>query len=138
MSDLARFLTAHEQEYGTALAEIRAGKKRSHWMWFIFPQIKGLGMSPTSQFYAIEDLNEAEAFIKHPVLGKTLVEISNALLQQSKRNATSVFGSPDDTKLRSCMTLFSKVADTNPVFQIVLEDFFNGQPDRRTLELISR
>lgn len=136
MKDLTRFITAHEQDYATALAEIKAGKKRSHWMWYIFPQIRGLGMSPTSQYYAIADLGEAKAFLQHPLLGQHLIEISHALLRQPKRKAIAIFGGPDDLKLRSSMTLFANVPDTNPVFQVVLEEFFAGEADAKTLALI--
>ena len=135
MSDLHRFLDAQEGDYATALAEIKAGRKRSHWMWYIFPQIAGLGFSSTSKFYAIKDKDEAEKFLAHPVLGKRLIEISNALLEIEGKTANQIFGSPDDAKLKSSMTLFGATENTNPVFQKVLDKYFDGAKDERTLEL---
>lgn len=133
---LQRFEDAHRQDYETALAEIRRGRKTSHWMWYIFPQLKGLGYSPTAQYYSIENLAEAEAFLAHPVLGVHLVEISRALLALETNNADLVFGYPDNLKLRSSMTLFAQVREANPVFGQVLDKFFDGKPDQRTLELL--
>lgn len=133
---LQRFEDAHRQDYETALSEIRRGRKTSHWMWYIFPQLKGLGHSPTAQYYSIEDLGEAEAFLAHPVLGAHLVEISRALLALETNNADLVFGYPDNLKLRSSMTLFAQVREANPVFGQVLDKFFEGKPDQRTLELL--
>jgi uncharacterized protein (DUF1810 family) len=134
--NLERFIEAQEKYYERALSEIRAGEKQSHWMWFIFPQIQGLGFSETSKFYAIESITEAEAFLKHPILGGRLVNISNALLQLPSNNANKIFGSPDDLKLQSSMTLFSLLKN-NPVFKMVLEKFFNGKKDPKTLEIIN-
>ena len=136
MNDLKRFLEAQENDFETALAEIRKGRKQSHWMWYIFPQIAGLGVSPTSKFYAIKDRNEAESYLAHPILGKRLIEISNALLEVEEKTANQIFGSPDDVKLKSSMTLFGSLENTNPVFQSVLDKYFNGAKDQRTLELI--
>jgi uncharacterized protein (DUF1810 family) len=136
MNDLKRFLDAQANDFERALAEIRRGRKQSHWMWYIFPQIAGLGFSSTSKFYAIKDRGEAENYLAHPVLGKRLVEISNALLAVEGKTANQIFGSPDDAKLKSSMTLFGALDDTNPVFQEVLDKYFNGAEDRRTLELI--
>ena len=136
MNDLKRFLEAQETDYETALAEIEGGRKQSHWMWYIFPQIAGLGFSSTSKFYAIKDRNEAVNYLAHPVLGKRLVEISNALLEIERKTASQIFGSPDDAKLKSSMTLFGALDDTNPVFQKVLDKYFNGAQDDKTLELI--
>lgn len=133
---LQRFEDAHRQDYETALAEIRRGRKTSHWMWYIFPQLKGLGYSPTAQYYSIENLAEAEAFLAHPVLGAHLVEISRALLALETNNADLVFGYPDNLKLRSSMTLFAQVREANPVFGQVLDKFFEGKPDQRTLALL--
>ena len=132
---LDRFLSAQERSYDTALREIRSGRKRSHWMWYIFPQIAGLGMSSTAQHYSIADLNEAKEYISHPVLGARLIEISEALLSLDSSDATSVMGYPDDLKLRSSMTLFSQVSD-NPVFSAVLDKFYGGSPDTRTLRIL--
>ena len=134
-NSLDRFLIAQEHSYDTALREIRAGRKRSHWMWYIFPQIAGLGMSYTAQLYSIADIDEARQYIKHPVLGERLIEISRALLTLSSSDATAVMGYPDDLKLRSCMTLFAQVSD-DPVFKAVLDKFYGGRADTRTLELL--
>lgn len=133
---LQRFEDAHRQDYETALAEIRRGRKTSHWMWYIFPQLKGLGYSRTAQYYGIENLAEAEAFLTHPVLGVHLVEISRALLALETNNADLVFGYPDNLKLRSSMTLFAQIREADPVFGQVLDKFFEGKPDQRTLELL--
>lgn len=105
-------------------------------MWYIFPQIQGLGLSETSKFYAIEDRAEATAFLEDPVLGKRLIEISNALLELETHDARRIFGSPDDNKLKSCMTLFSQINNTDPVFQLVLNKFFQGNADEKTLQLL--
>lgn len=136
MNDLKRFLDAQEEDFETALAEIRTGRKRSHWMWYIFPQIAGLGFSSTARFYAIKTRTEAEEYLRHPVLGKRLIEISEALLEIEDKTANQVFGSPDDLKLKSSMTLFGALNDTNPVFQKVLDKYYDGGTDARTLELI--
>ncbi|MBC6609954.1 DUF1810 domain-containing protein [Hymenobacter sp. BT507] len=136
MPNLSRFLDAQQSDYQTALSEIKNGRKRSHWMWYIFPQIQGLGFSETSKFYAIQDAAEAEAYLTHPVLGSRLLEISSALLKLSSSNATSIFGSPDDLKLKSSMTLFASLPKADPVFQSVLDKFFNGAKDNKTLQLL--
>ncbi|TGE24267.1 DUF1810 domain-containing protein [Hymenobacter aquaticus] len=136
-SDLQRFVSAQATDYAPALAEIKAGRKRSHWMWYIFPQIQGLGFSETSRFYAIQDRAEAEAYLQHPVLGPRLLEISRALLALPGTDATRILGSPDDVKLHSSMTLFAALAPTDPVFQQVLDKFFNGAPDAKTRQLLS-
>jgi len=132
---LERFIKAQERDYTTALAEIQQGRKSSHWMWYIFPQINGLGYSEMSRHYGIKDMQEAKAYLDHPVLGKRLVSISKALLDQSG-SARSIMGSPDDLKLRSCMTLFSLVPGADPVFEQVLQKFFDGKKDPATLELV--
>lgn len=137
-NSLKRFIDAHERDYPSALSEIRNGKKRGHWMWYIFPQIQGLGFSETSKFYAIKDTNEAEAFLKHPVLGTRLIDICNALLNLKTNDAHKIFGSPDDLKLHSSMTLFSFLDNTDPVFQKVLDKFFNGVKDQKTLGIINK
>lgn len=137
-ADLSRFLKAQEQDYEQALREIRSGRKRSHWMWYIFPQIQGLGFSPTAQYYAIRDLQEARDYLGHPVLGARLKEISSALLDLNGLSASEIFGYPDDLKLRSSMTLF-RMADLNePVFLEVLEKYYDGKPDARTVELAGK
>lgn len=136
MDDLKRFLEAQEDDYATALAEVKAGRKRSHWMWYIFPQIAGLGFSSTSKFFAIKDRGEATSYLAHPILGKRLVEISNALLEIESKTANQIFGSPDDMKLKSSMTLFGALENTDSVFQKVLDKYFEGEKDQRTLGLI--
>lgn len=136
MSNLKRFLDAQAGNYAVALAEVSSGRKRSHWMWYIFPQIGGLGYSDMARKYAIKDLPEAAEYLAHPVLGARIVEISRALLELPGSNATAVMGSPDDIKLRSSMTLFSLVPGADPVFEAVIRKFFNGETDRSTLQLL--
>lgn len=136
MADLKRFVDAQERDYPVALAEIRAGRKRSHWMWYIFPQLAGLGHSPMAERYAIRDMGEASAYLADGVLGSRLVEISRALMGLATSDATAVMGTPDDLKLRSSMTLFSMVAGTDKVFSEVLGKFYGGRRDERTVELI--
>jgi len=138
MSNLKRFVDAQATDYAQALTEIKNGRKRSHWMWYIFPQIQGLGFSSISQHYAISDLAEAKAYLAHPVLGKRLVEISTALLGLASSDATQVFGTPDDLKLKSSMTLFAAVPGADPVFEAVLAKFFKGVQDSKTLQNLSR
>ncbi|TLV00415.1 DUF1810 domain-containing protein [Dyadobacter luticola] len=135
-SNLQKFLDAQKNDYDSALAEIKNGRKVGHWIWYIFPQIKGLGMSSTSAHYAIETLDEAAQYLAHPVLGKRLIEISGAMLAIKGKSANQVLGSPDDLKLRSSMTLFCLVPETNPVFQAVLDKYYEGKPDPRTLALV--
>ena len=136
MYDLTRFLKAQEDSYQTALLEMKAGRKKSHWMWYIFPQIHGLGRSSMAQRYAIRDLAEAKEYIEHPVLGPRLVEISEALLEHEGLDARMIMGQPDDLKLRSCMTLFQLAAPEEPVVGKVLEKYFGGRPDERTIAII--
>ncbi|MDE3183531.1 MAG: DUF1810 domain-containing protein [Bacteroidota bacterium] len=135
--NLQRFLDAQLSEYEIALSEIMNGRKRSHWMWYIFPQIHGLGFSEVSRFYAIINMEEAENYLNHPVLGKRLVQISNVLLGLTTDNANIIFGSPDDLKLKSSMTLFSLLPNADPVFQRVLDKFFSGEKDQKTLQIIT-
>lgn len=135
VSDLKRFTDAQQSSFSTALSEIQNGRKRSHWMWYIFPQIHGLGVTPTSQYYAIKNLQEAKDFLADPYLGSNLIKISNALLDLDTNNASAVFGFPDDLKLRSSMTLFAQVSDFD-VFQKVLDKYFDGKPDDRTLSIL--
>jgi uncharacterized protein (DUF1810 family) len=134
--NLGKFLKAQETDYAIALSEIKDGKKRSHWMWYIFPQIQGLGFSETSKYYAIKDIAEAQSFLNHPVLGDRLVAICQALLNLKENNANKIFGSLDDVKLKSSMTLFAALSETDPVFQLVLDKFFHGEKDKVTLQLI--
>jgi uncharacterized protein (DUF1810 family) len=133
--DLERFVTAQEGVHGAALAELRAGRKRTHWMWFVFPQIAGLGSSPTARQYAISSLDEARAYLAHPVLGPRLREAAEALLGVEGRTASAILGYPDDLKLRSSMTLFARAAGGPSVFQQVLDRYYDG-PDPRTLALL--
>jgi uncharacterized protein (DUF1810 family) len=135
--NLQRFLDAQLSEYEIALSEIQNGRKRSHWMWYIFPQIQGLGFSEVSRFYAIKNIDEAEQYLNHPVLGKRLVQISNVLLGLTTDNANTIFGSPDDLKLKSSMTLFSLLPNADTVFQSVLDKFFRGEKDQKTVQIIS-
>lgn len=135
---MQRFIDAQSGDYETAIAEIKNGRKRSHWMWYILPQIQGLGFSETSRYYAIKDINEAADFLQHSLLGQRLVQICNQLLQLSSSNATAIFGSPDDMKLRSSMTLFSSVPGADPVFQKVLDKFFDGAKDSKTLQILRK
>ena len=133
---LQRFVDAQDDVYDTALAELRSGRKRSHWMWFIFPQLRGLGHSPTSQHYGIAELDEAKAYAAHDILGRRLLECCNALLPHASRSALDILGSPDDMKLRSSMTLFAEAVSDRPLFQEVLDAFFAGERDGRTLALL--
>ncbi|MCF2501917.1 DUF1810 domain-containing protein [Dyadobacter sp. CY107] len=135
-SDLNKFLTAQERDYAGALAEITRGRKQGHWIWYVFPQITGLGMSSTSVHYAIDDLEQANRYFQHPVLGKRLIEISKAILAVEGKTANQIMGTPDDLKLRSSMTLFSMVKNADPVFQEVLNKYFDGKPDRKTIEIL--
>jgi uncharacterized protein (DUF1810 family) len=134
--DLDRFVRAQDRTYDRALAEVRAGRKRSHWMWFIFPQLQGLGASAMSDRYAIRDLAEARAYLGHPVLGPRLVEISEVALSVEGSSARRIFGYPDDLKLRSCATLFSEASEQPSVFHRLLDRFYDGVPDERTRQLL--
>ena len=136
MADLSRFLNAQARDYETALREIRAGHKRSHWIWYIFPQLDGLGYSPTAQYYGIRDLEQAKDYMAHPVLGPRLVEISEALLALPSSDPGAVMGYPDDLKLCSSMTLFELAAPDQPVFGKVLDKFYGGRRDPLTLRLL--
>ncbi len=131
-----RFVDAQAGVYEGALGEIRSGRKRTHWMWFVFPQVEGLGQSSTSRHFAIADRGEARAYLAHPVLGARLVECMRAVLEAPGDSATDIFGTPDDLKLRSCATLFASVAGPGSVFEQVLARFFDGVPDARTKELL--
>jgi uncharacterized protein (DUF1810 family) len=130
--DLERFLAAQQDVYDDVLDELRSGRKMSHWMWFIFPQIAGLGSSPTSRLYAIGSLNEARAFLAHPVLGARLRECAGLVLATTGRRAEEIFGSTDARKLRSSMTLFHRAAPDEPMFARVLDRYDDGQPDEAT------
>jgi uncharacterized protein (DUF1810 family) len=130
---LARFVEAQAPVYAQALAELRAGRKRSHWMWFVFPQIAGLGTSAMAQRYAIASLDEAQAYLAHPVLGERLRECAQAMLSIEGRTAHDILGSPDDVKFHSSMTLFHVAAPAEPVFESCLQKYFGGQEDPQTL-----
>lgn len=136
--DLERFVRAQDERgtYDRALAELRAGRKTSHWMWFIFPQVAGLGHSPTAQAYAVADLAEARAYLAHDVLGPRLHQCCDALLGLEGVSAEQVLGSTDAMKLRSSMTLFALAAPDDPVFDRVLDRFFGGERDERTPALL--
>jgi uncharacterized protein (DUF1810 family) len=135
---LGRFVQAQDRIYEQVLAELRRGRKETHWLWFIFPQIAGLGHSSTARTYAIKSLPEARLYLEHPLLGKRLVECAQILLQLEARSASEIFGFPDDLKLCSCMTLFAQVTGPGSIFTQVLEKFFHGKPDAMTLDLLER
>ncbi len=134
--DLSRFMQAQADSYTTALAELKNGQKQSHWMWYIFPQLDGLGHSATAKYYAIKDLEEARLYLAHPVLGKRLLECSRAVLAVQGRSILDIMGFPDNLKLHSSMTLFARIANSNPVFTDVIEKYFDGIQDNRTLLLL--
>ena len=136
MEDLNRFIEAQEDYFDIAYDEIKSGKKKTHWMWYIFPQIQGLGRSSTSQYYAIKNSGEALAFLNDAYLGGHLIEISKVLMQLDSDNPTEIFGKPDDMKLRSCMTMFASVSDDNSIFHQVINKYFDGKPDKRTLAIL--
>lgn len=134
--NLSRFVQAQAGDYERALAEIRGGRKRTHWMWYVFPQLEGLGSSLTARRYAIKNLDEAEAYLNHPVLGPRLLACAQAALDLEGRSANEVFGWPDDQKLRSCATLFARVSPPGSAFERLLAKYFEGQPDAQTLALL--
>lgn len=135
MNSLDRFIKAQEKTYSIALTEIQNGYKESHWMWYIFPQLAGLGLSSMSEYYGIKDLEEAKAYLQHPVLEKRLIEITEQLLQVASNDAEEIMGFPDNLKLQSCMTLFDYVSSSS-LFSEVLDKFFCGKPDSKTLKRI--
>ncbi|GAB3864922.1 DUF1810 domain-containing protein [Hymenobacter segetis] len=134
--NLDRFTDAQDRNYRDALAEIRNGHKRTHWMWYVFPQIQGLGNSEWAQFYALVDAQEARDYLSHPVLGARLLEICQVLLGLASSDAHAIFGSPDDLKLKSSMTLFASLG-ASPVFQQVLDKFYGGVQDEKTLRILA-
>jgi uncharacterized protein (DUF1810 family) len=134
--DLYRFVQAQANDYERALAEIKSGRKRSHWMWYIFPQLDGLGLSATSRRYAIKNVAETEAYLSHPVLGPRLVACAEALLRIEGCSAQEIFGSTDEMKLRSCATLFASVAPPGSVFDRLIDKYFGGHRDDKTLRLL--
>lgn len=136
VNSLDRFLEAQEHIYERALKEIRNGKKRTHWMWYIFPQLRGLGRSQMAYAYGINGLEEAKAYLEHPILSKRLIEISEALLSHNDKSAYKIFGDIDEMKLKSCITLFAYISEENSIFHQVLDCFFDGEMDEYTLKLI--
>jgi len=136
--DLSRFINAQEGIYDRALAELRDGLKRSHWMWYIFPQVEGLGHSPTTRLYSIKSLEEARQYLAHPVLGQRLKESAEAVLAIPGRSAADIFGHPDDWKLQSSMTLFELVSGPESVFGRILDKYYQGKRDTRTLQIVGK
>jgi uncharacterized protein (DUF1810 family) len=134
--NLKRFLRAQEEDYGQALSEIYSGRKRTHWMWYIFPQIDGLAFSSTSKYYSIKGVEEARAYLAHPVLGPRLLECAEAVVRVEGRSARQIFGPPDDLKLRSCATLFACVSPPGSVFERLLGKYYGGGRDDKTLRLL--
>ncbi|MBS7253292.1 DUF1810 domain-containing protein [Flavobacterium branchiicola] len=133
---IERFVAAQRNVYLQALNEIKNGRKQSHWMWFVFPQIRGLGFTDYNVYYGIRDLKEAGQYLNDPVLGKRLIEISQAVLSQQGKTALEIFGRPDDRKLKSCMTLFGQVPNADPVFHKVLEKYYGGLHDDKTTAIL--
>lgn len=136
--NLQRFLTAQASIYDRVLAELRSGRKSSHWIWFIFPQIAGLGHSAMAQQFAIASLDEAKAYLQHPTLGPRLRACTQLVLDVNGRSAEEIFGYPDNLKFRSCMTLFLTAVTDNTLFNNALEKYFDGQPDQKTLDILAR
>ena len=134
--DLNRFISAQEGVYNGVLSELKAGHKRTHWMWYIFPQIDGLAYSSMSKHYAIKSLAEAQSYLDHPVLGKRLRECAETILALEGRSASEIFGSPDDLKLKSSLTLFASVPDAEPIFAAALDKYYHGERDSKTLKLL--
>jgi uncharacterized protein (DUF1810 family) len=134
--DLQRCLNAQEKDFEDALSQIRGGRKRSHWMWYVFPQFAGLGHSSTAQHFAIKNVEEAKAYLAHPILGPRLIECAEAALQVAGRSAYEIFGTPDDLKFRSSATLFAHVSPPGNVFERLLATFYGGKPDGETLRLL--
>jgi len=134
--NLDRFIAAQEGIFGDVLKELENGRKQTHWMWFIFPQIDGLGFSSTTKYYAIKSLEEARQYLNHPVLGVRLLQCAGLVLAVEGKSANEIFSSPDDLKLKSSMTLFASVTGADPVFVRVLEKYFHGKQDERTIAFI--
>lgn len=137
MENLDRFIVRQEKDYEKALNEIKGGKKRTHWIWYIFPQLKGLGSSVTAEYYGIEDLNEAKAYLENENLKNNLLEISQVLLDLNSSDPTEILGYPDDLKVKSCMTLFYYADQSIEVFKKVIDKFYNGEFDRATIKMIN-
>jgi len=137
LPDLHRFVEAQESDYDRALSEIRDGHKRSHWMWYVFPQFAGLGTSPTATRYAIASLDEVRAYLQHPILGPRLIQCAEAVLTLEGKSATEIFGSPDDLKLRSSATLFAHVSPPGSVFERIIDKYYRGEKDEKTIQLLA-
>ena len=137
-SSLTRFLSAQQNTYPQVLKELRNGKKLTHWMWFIFPQIEGLGQSPTAKYYSIKTTEEAKEYLMHPILGARLLECTNAILKIENKTADEIFGSPDNAKLRSSMTLFNFVSPEHEEFSEVLKKYFAGEQDEKTISILQK
>jgi uncharacterized protein (DUF1810 family) len=136
--DLQRFVAAQSEVYSSVCAELDSGRKVTHWMWFIFPQVRGLGQSPTSRRFAISSLEEARAYLEHPVLGPRLRDCTQRVQRLEGRTARQIFGSPDDLKFRSCLTLFAHASGHEPLFEAALRRYYGGEYDDRTVELVRR
>ncbi len=135
--DLERFVAAQDGVFSAVVNELMAGRKATHWMWFVFPQVEGLGQSPTARRYAIGSLDEARAYLEHPTLGNRLLQCVDLVNRVQDRSASEIFGSPDDLKFRSCVTLFRAVDPAQPGFEAALRKYFGGEPDARTLERLA-
>ena len=138
MWDLERFVLAQQVNYEDALREMRCGRKQTHWMWYIFPQLRGLGRSAMSMRYGLNGLEEARAYLAHPVLGPRLLECCEAVLKADSNDPWEVFGSPDDLKFCSCLTLFALAAPSVPIFEQLLDKFYGGQKALRTIQILNR
>ena len=134
--DLARFVSAQQDVFDRALREVKSGQKASHWMWYMFPQLRGLGHSPIAQRFGITGIEEAKAYLEHEILGPRLITLCEAALSVKGRSATELFGAPDDLKFRSCATLFAQLSPVDSVFHKILDQYFAGIPDQRTLQLL--
>ena len=135
---LSRFVQAQEQIYDQALSELKLGRKHSHWMWYVFPQLDGLGSSPITKRYSIKSEDEARAYVKHPTLGPRLLECAEAILSVDGKSAREILGSPDDLKLKSCATPFAHVSPPGSVFEQILNRFYSGEHDAATLRLLTQ
>ena len=135
--NLERFVKAQQLVYANVLKELQNGNKQTHWMWFIFPQIDGLGKSSTAKFYALKDIEETKAYFNHPVLGKRLLACTQTVLEVKGKSVDEIFGSPDNVKLQSCMTLFSELFPQEPLFNKVLSKFYNDKKDMLTIEILN-
>ena len=136
--ELNRFLSAQSEDYQVALEELKQGRKESHWIWYVFPQVAGLGLSSMSQTYAIQSKEEGLAYFQHPVLGQRLHECCEALLLHQDKSVTAIMGTPDDLKLKSSMTLFASLSDSDSIYHQVLEIFYEGEQDQKTLDFLGQ